>query len=160
MALALAQVLHIVAAVFAIIELGLTAYWASLYNGFWGYGTYSPPSINFMIFASVWSLLVLIYLAFSPLFMPSIFRRQAAFSLIVVTDIFWFAGSIAIAVLFGPPYVCGSQTACSTAQAAITFGFLLWALFSILAIMDGTEVLRRHGHSVATSKSTDAYPGA
>ncbi|KAI0874320.1 membrane-associating domain-containing protein [Hypoxylon argillaceum] len=158
MVLTFAPIVHIVAAIFSIIELGLTAYWVSLFNT--AYGDYSPPSVSFLVFASVWSLLVLIYIGLTPLYMTSVFHRLAALVLNVLTAIFWFAGSIAAAVYFGGPYDCRGSTACGAAEAAIAFGFFLWALFTFLAVVDSIESLRRRGHHVDTSKPTNAYPGA
>ncbi|KAH8162477.1 hypothetical protein CIB48_g5785 [Xylaria polymorpha] len=160
MAFTFAPIVHIVAAVFAIIELGLTAYWASLFNSYLGFGGTSPSSLNFMIFNAVWSILVLIYIGLTPLYMTSVFHRLAALALNVVTAIFWFAGSIALAVWFGGPYDCQGGRACQVAEAAIAFGFFLWALFTFLAVVDGIESLRRRGHHVDTNKPTDAYPAA
>ncbi|GAP91610.1 putative non-classical export protein 2 1 [Rosellinia necatrix] len=159
MALTFAPIVHIVAAIFAIIELGLTAYWSSLYNSLFGFGGYSPSSVNFMIFNSVWSILVLIYIGLTPLYMTSVFHRLAALVLNVLTAIFWFAGSIAVAVGFGGPYEC-HDSGCSSAEAAIAFGFFLWAIFTFLAVIDGLESLRRRGHHVDTTKQTNAYPSA
>lgn len=79
-----------------------------------------------MVFNSVWSILVLLYIGLTPLYMTSVFHRLAALALNVVTAIFWFAGSIAVAVGFGGPYDCRGSTACSSAEAAIAFGFFLW----------------------------------
>ncbi|KAI1347107.1 membrane-associating domain-containing protein [Xylaria sp. FL0043] len=158
MAFGFAPIVHIVAAIFAIVELGLTAYWASLYS--FGLGNNSPSSINFLIFCSVWSLLVLLYIGLTPLYLTSVFHRLAALALNVITAIFWFAGAIAVAVGFGGPYDCRGSTACSSAEAAIAFAFFLWAIFTFLAVIDALESLRRRGHHVETNKSTNAYPGA
>ncbi|KAI0538725.1 membrane-associating domain-containing protein [Xylaria digitata] len=136
---------------------------ASLFNSIFGFGGYSPSTINFMIFNSVWSILVLVYIGLTPLYMTSVFHRLAALVLNVLTAIFWFAGAIALAVGFGGPYTCSrtsAPTACSTGEAAIAFGFFLWALFTFLAVIDAIESLRRRGHNVDTSKPTNAYPGA
>ncbi|KAI1184049.1 membrane-associating domain-containing protein [Nemania serpens] len=160
MALTFVPIVHIVAAIFAIVELGLTAYWASLWNGGFAAYSYSPPTINFLVFASVWSILVLIYIGLTPLYLTSAFHRLAALALNVVTAIFWFAGAIAAAVGFGGPYNCHGDSGCSDAEAAIAFAFFLWAIFTFLAVVDGLESLRRRGHHVETSKSTNAYPSA
>ncbi|KAI1109129.1 membrane-associating domain-containing protein [Nemania sp. NC0429] len=159
MALTFVPIVHVVAAIFAAVELGLTAYWASLYDVGFAY-SYSPPTVNFLVFASVWSLLVLIYIGLTPLYMTSAFHRLAALVLNVLTAIFWFAGAIAAAVGFGGPYNCHGDSGCSDAEAAIAFAFFLWAIFTFLAVVDGLESLRRRGHHVDTAKSTNAYPGA
>ncbi|KAI1764682.1 membrane-associating domain-containing protein [Hypoxylon sp. FL1150] len=162
MAYAFIPIIHIVAAVFAIVELGLTAYLASRYDRWWyGYGSDSSPSrVNFMIFNSVWSLLVLAYVGLVPLYMTSLFHRLAALALNAVTTIFWFAGSIALAVFVGGPYECGSDSLCGTAEAAVAFGFFLWALFCCLTVIDALDSLRSRGHNVTSPSKTNAYPGA
>ncbi|KAK6065424.1 hypothetical protein SCUP234_11238 [Seiridium cupressi] len=161
------SIVHAVAAVFAIIELGLTAYIASTAHGYWGYygGYYgessSPSSVNFMIFNSVWSLLVIAYVGITPIYMTSIFHKLAALVLNVITAIFWFAGSIALAVYVGGPWKCGANTVCGSLEAAIAFGFFLWVLFMVLTIVDALEALRSRGHNApATGTKPAAYPGA
>jgi CBS-domain-containing membrane protein len=71
-----------------------------------------------MVFNSVWSLLVLLYVGVTPLYMTSIFHKLAALVLNVLTTLFWFAGSIALAVQLGGP----------TIAAAVAFGFFLWCV--------------------------------
>jgi hypothetical protein len=79
-----------------------------------------------MIFNSVWSLLVLIYIGLTPLYMTSVFHRLAALVLNIITAIFWFAGSIALAVAWGSPRHCDGNTWCGSIEASIAFGFFLW----------------------------------
>jgi hypothetical protein len=78
-----------------------------------------------MIFNSVWSLLVLVYVGITPIYMTSIFHKLAALVLNVITSIFWFAGSIALAVAIEPAYGCNVYR-CGSVQAAVAFGFFLW----------------------------------
>ncbi|KAI0881382.1 membrane-associating domain-containing protein [Annulohypoxylon maeteangense] len=151
---------HIVAAVFAIIELGLTAYLVSVYDGWYNYYyDYSPPRINFMVFNSVWSLLVLIYVGVVPLYLTSFFHRLAALALNAITTIFWFAGSIALAVFVSRFHDCRSESWCGSAEAAVAFGFFLWALFSFLTVIDALDSLRSRGHNVGPATKPTAYPG-
>lgn len=96
-----------------------------------------------MLFNSVWSLLVLVYIALTPRYVPSLFHGTVSLALEWITTIFWFAGSIALAVYWGSPH-CGGNTYCGSVQAAIAFGFFLWALFAYLAIVD---TLRARGHA-------------
>lgn len=100
-----------------------------------------------MVFNSVWSLLVLAYVGITPLYMTKLFHHLAAVVLVIITAIFWFAGSIALAVLVGGGGSCGGDTVCGTARAAVAFGFFLWALFTFLAVVGALEVMRsrRHG---------------
>ncbi|KAI1463258.1 marvel domain-containing protein [Daldinia caldariorum] len=157
MAYGFIPIVHIVAAIFAIIELGLTAYLASGYDSWFGFGGYSPSRVNFMIFNSVWSLLVLLYVGVTPLYLTSVFHRLAALALNAVTTIFWFAGAIALAVFVGGPYSCGADTFCGSAEAAVAFGFFLWALFTFLTVIDAIDSLRSRGHNVS---KPHAHPGA
>jgi hypothetical protein len=120
MAYGFVSIVHIVAAVFSIIELGLTAYVASAFFG------WSPSRVNFMIFNSIWSLLVLLYVGLTPLYMTSLFHKLVALGLEAVTMLFWFAGSIALAVYVGGPHNCGANTWCGSISAAVAFGFFLW----------------------------------
>ncbi|CAJ2499637.1 Uu.00g024900.m01.CDS01 [Anthostomella pinea] len=152
-------IVHIVAAVFAIIELGLTAYVSSGYSSVFGFGGYSPSRVNFMIFNSVWSLLVLAYVGLTPLYLTSIFHKLAALALNILTTIFWFAGSIALAVWIGGPRHCYGNSYCGSTEAAVVFGFFLWLLFMFLTVLDAIEAMRSRGHG-ATPKNTNAYAGA
>jgi hypothetical protein len=152
-------IVHAVAAVFSIIELGLTGYgtssfthvshvlcedpWltypitvASTYHSSWWYGGQSPSVVNFMIFNSVWSLLVLAYVGITPIYMTSIFHKLVALGLNVVTTIFWFAGSIALAVAVGGPWNCGTNSVCGSLEAAIAFGFFLWYVLDRRSSLD------------------------
>ncbi|KAI0893593.1 membrane-associating domain-containing protein [Annulohypoxylon nitens] len=161
MALGFIPIIHIVAAVFSIIELGLTAYLVSTYSGWYDYDyDYSPPRINFMVFNSVWSLLVLLYVGVVPLYLTSFFHRLAALALNAITTIFWFAGAIALAVLVGAPYHCYAASCGSTADAAVAFGFFLWVLFAALTVIDALDSLRSRGHNVGPANKPNAYPGA
>ncbi|KAK7961802.1 membrane-associating domain-containing protein [Apiospora aurea] len=161
MALGFLPIIHAVAAVFTIIELGLTGYLVSAYTGYWGWGGYwgnSPDRVNFMLFNSIWSLLVLAYVGIVPIYLTGWFHKLAALVLNALTCLFWFAGSIALAVVVGVPH-CNGQGLCASLQAAIAFGFFLWAIFTFLTVLDGLESLRSRGHNVPHSKPS-AYPGA
>ncbi|KAJ4291469.1 hypothetical protein N0V88_006065 [Collariella sp. IMI 366227] len=135
-------IVQAVAAVFAIIELGLTAY---LVSPWWD----TPSTMSFMLFNSIWSLLVLAYLFLTPLYFARFFHAMAALVVEWVTMIFWFAGSIALAVHWGSPH-CGGNTYCGSTEAAIAFGFFLWALFAFMVVVDTMATLRARGHSTGT----------
>ncbi len=124
MAYGFVPIVHIVAIVFTIIELGLIAYVISLYDA--PVGGRSPDPANFMLFNSLWTLLVIAYVGIAPLYLTRIFHRLASLALEAVTLIFWFAGSIALAVYVGGPINCGRSTWCGSIEAAVAFGFFLW----------------------------------
>lgn len=69
-----------------------------------------------MVFNSIWSLLVLAYVALAPLYLANLHHKQAASALNAVTAVFWFAGAIALAVISG----------LGVSAAASAFGFFLW----------------------------------
>ncbi|KAH7353999.1 hypothetical protein B0T11DRAFT_122578 [Plectosphaerella cucumerina] len=155
--LPLVSIAHIVAAVFCFITVCLTGYIASRH-------LHAPDVIGFTIFNSVWSLLVLAYIALTPIFMAKLFHQLVSLGLLAVTVIFWFAGSIALADALGAPR-CQSAY-CGAWQAAIAFSFFIWAIFTGLLVLDIMAVLRSRGHSNAHSKpghgnaaGTNTYPG-
>jgi len=155
MAYGFVPIIHIVAAVLSIVELGLTAYSVSVYqsaaNGGWTYGSRSPDQVNFMLFNSIWSLLVLAYVGLTPLYATHLFHKLASLALEAVTVIFWFAGSIALAVAVGGPWNCGNNHLCGALEAAVAFGFVLWALFTVLLVIDAIEAMRsRRNHTTTT----------
>ena len=107
-----------VLAVLSIIELGLTAYVANATHGW-------VDSNNFLVFCSVWTLLVLAYLLVAPRFAPAaLFHRYIPPALLAVTTLFWFAGAVAAAAFLGAPK-CPTSV-CSSLQAAIAFAFFIW----------------------------------
>lgn len=93
-----------------------------------------------MVFVSVWTLLVLIYLALAPRFFSAFAHPMAMLGLDALTMLFWFAGFIALAVLhhqfegvylgdgFGDAYhgcaLAGGL--CGEIEAAAVFGALEW----------------------------------
>lgn len=89
---------------------------------------------NFMLFNAIWSILVVAYLAITPRVLTALYHGVIALGALVLTALFWFAGSIALAVPIGVH--CGGYGPCQTAQAAIAFGFFLWAIFTGLAVME------------------------
>lgn len=100
-----------------------------------------------MLFNSIWSLLVLAYVGITPIYLTGWFHKLAALVLNSLTALFWFAGSVAMAVVVGVPH-CGGYSLCQSLQAAIAFGFFLWAIFMFLTVLDGLEALRSRGHNV------------
>ncbi|KAF7553946.1 hypothetical protein G7Z17_g3285 [Cylindrodendrum hubeiense] len=145
MALGIITIIHAVLAVLLIIELGLTGYVVSATtSAFWGDS--SPSSFSFMLFNSIWSILILGYLALVPLFATRLYHSVVGLGLLAVTTIFWFAGSIAMADFIGVPN-CHGSTFCGSAQAAVAFGFFIWAIFTGLTVMEGLTFMRSRGHS-------------
>ena len=111
----------------------------------------TPSVYAFMLFNSIWSLLVLAYLFVTPLYYARFFHGVFALALEWITMIFWFAGSIALAVAWGSPK-CGGNTFCGSTEAAIAFGFFLWAIFGFLVFVDTVSFLRGRGHHTSTGK--------
>lgn len=113
-----------------------------------------------MLFTTIWSILVLIYIALTPVFLPSLHMTVVALGLISLTALFWFAGSIAMAVLIGVPH-CGGNNYCQSAQAGVAFGFFNWIIFTGLAIFEGMGFMRGgSAHADVRSKPGQPYPGA
>ena len=98
-----------------------------------------------MIFNSVWSLIVLVYVGITPLWVENVFHKLVALGLLGITTLFWFAGSIALAARVGG-LQCNGVTWCGTAQAAAAFGFFLWIAFTFLLVVDALAALHHHKH--------------
>ncbi|POR34024.1 hypothetical protein TPAR_05778 [Tolypocladium paradoxum] len=145
-------IIHAVLAVLLLIELGLTGYVVGQFTSvYWGI---SPSSFGFMLFNSIWSILVLVYLALTPRFVEKLYHSIIALALLGVTTLFWFAGSIAMAAFIGVPGACPYAfcTALRTAQAAVAFGFFIWIIFSVLTAFEGMTFLRGGARADTTNK--------
>lgn len=124
------------------------------YDDGWGGGAGPPSRFSFMLFNSVWSLPVLAYVALA----PRLHHGLAALGLLAVTALFWFAGAVALAAWLGAPR-CASAF-CHAVQAAVAFGFLLWALFTALATLAGLAAFRGGARADTTRKPGQPYAGA
>ena len=80
-----------------------------------------------MVFVSVWTLLVLPYLALAPTFFERFANKFAILALDALTMLFWFSGFIALAV-YRDDFVggCHGFRVCKTVTAAIVFGAFEW----------------------------------
>jgi hypothetical protein len=112
---------------FSIIVLGLTAYLVDAYNGPYGYN-WSPHSVNFMLFCSIWTLLAAAFLLLVPTRFPQFAHKFAIAAVEFITMIFWFAAFIAVAVRWNNSYWgwYGHDTFYSVGVAAIVFSAFLW----------------------------------
>ena len=109
---------------FAIILLGLTAYLVNFFNDKTVQGD-SPSRVNFMLFNSLWTILVASYLLFAPRLSHPLNHKYAILGLDAVTCIFWFAGFIALAVLYHDLIFCVGHI-CSVMVASAVFGAFEW----------------------------------
>ncbi|KAF2249324.1 hypothetical protein BU26DRAFT_564978 [Trematosphaeria pertusa] len=139
--------LRAVQAVFSIIVLGLTAYIVDATTGPWY--SWSPDSVNFMLFTSVWTLLAVAYLVLAPARFPAAAHKYAIAGVEAVTMIFWFAAWVAVAALWGD-IGCGSRSGvCGAGTAAIVFGAFIW-----LAFVATTIIAALHVHRTARNDTT------
>lgn len=132
--------------VFLIIELGLTGYVVGRLDDFFA----SSSRANFMLFNSIWSILILGYVAAATLFFSHAYDALISLVLLGVTALFWFAGSIALAVAVGG-VSCRGDRFCQTTQAATAFGFFIWIIFTALAVI---KALVSRGAIVDGTRST------
>lgn len=129
-------------------------------DGRWWGG--APSQFAFMLFTTIWSILVLVYIAVTPVVLPSLFIPIVSLGLLALTMLFWFAGSIAMAVLIGVPD-CNGNNFCQSAQAGVAFGFFNWIIFTGLTVLEGMGVMRSRGpgaNADVRSKVGRPYPGA
>jgi hypothetical protein len=123
-------------------------------NSFW---SRSPHEVNFLLFCSLWSLLVLAYVGLVPLYATRLFHKLASLVLLTITTIFWFAGSVALAADFGSPECHGSRL-CGSIKASIAFGFFSFALFAFLTALDAMEAMRSRGHATTAAPAGHNKP--
>jgi len=146
--------LRIVQVIFAIIELGLTAYVVHAWdNSYWS----SPSQANFLLFCSIWTILALLYLIFAPLRFPTLAHQYAILGVDAVTMIFWFAGFIAFAVLIDD-WGCGTRWGfCRVSQAAAVFGAFEWLLFAASTVLDGLYCFSHRGSTVKHDSTAEVH---
>lgn len=100
-----------------------------LYTNPWG--SWSPHSLNFMLFTSVWTLLAVAYLVLAPTRFPRAAHKFAIAGVEFLTMLFWFAAFIAVAVLWNDIEWDGHGTFHNCGVAAIVFGAFLWSVRSV-----------------------------
>ncbi|RFU29533.1 hypothetical protein B7463_g6807, partial [Scytalidium lignicola] len=152
---------RIVQGVFDIIILGLMAYVVNA----WSWDAWSPSEANFMLFCSIWTILALAYLIFSPIHFPTTAHKFGILAAEFVTMIFWFAGFIALAVLLTDVGCGDSWSICRAAEAACVFGAFEWVLFAATTIMavlhcwrtGGTRGTAKHDPNMEIHHNN--YPG-
>ena len=169
--------LRVATILLAIAELGLNAYvvyYADDYfyedpYGDWGVNHNTPSQVGFLLFASIWSLLVLVYVTLAPFYLitggenasyikKNLTHRYAIVALDTVTTIFWLAGWIALAELIGGPSTC--TTFCAAIQASVAFAAFLWATFAACGLIGMWELWkRRQGKATATEEGNPTSIG-
>jgi hypothetical protein len=117
--------LRAVQALFSIIVLGLTAYLVDAWSNPWD--SWSPHSVNFMLFTAVWTLLAVAYLVLAPTRFPRAAHKFAILGVEALTMLFWFAAWVAVAALWGDWYKPARHGSLwSTGVAAIIFSAFIW----------------------------------
>lgn len=130
--------LRLAQAILTIIILGIMAYVVNQFDGYWW--SSSPSQANFLLFCSIWTLLVVAYLVVAPLRFPAASHKFAILAVEFVTMIFWFAGFIAYAVFITGCDRVGTSV-CRASEAGVTFGAFEWVLFLVTTFMAALHVL-------------------
>jgi hypothetical protein len=97
-----------------------------------------------MLFTSIWTLLILVYLVLAPLRFPTAAHKFGILAAEAITNIFWFAAWVAMASLLGSIYTHGWD-AYRVAVAATVFAAIEWLLFMATTIMASMHVWRTRG---------------
>ena len=84
----------------------------------------APSEINFLIFASVWTVLTLIYVTVAPRVFPTAAPQYALIAVDGVAMTFWFAGFVALAVFLSSRICFGNV--CNVARASAAFAAFDW----------------------------------
>lgn len=88
----------------------------------------APSEVSFIVFVSVWTMVVTIYLLLAPLKFPKLAPVIAVLVLDALTMVFWFAAFIALAVWKSDVGECSGRI-CNTVVAGIVFGAFEWWVF-------------------------------
>lgn len=83
------------------------------------------PTFSFVLFTSIWSLLVLGYLILAPSRYPEFAHKFAILGVEFITMIFWFGGFVAFADLMSPAPEYTNEIV-RVAQAAVAFSAFAW----------------------------------
>ena len=98
------------------------------YTDAWGY-TYSgwtPSQLGFIIFVSVWTVLVVAFQLLVPRFSQKLGHKFVVLGLDALTMLLWFAGFIALAVFTGAATGSGLPNWYRTLQACVAFAAFTW----------------------------------
>ena len=154
-------VIRVVQFVFTVIVLGLTAHVSNL-------SYYTPSEVNFLLFTSIWTLLILIYLIVTELKFQQYAHKFVVLGVEFLTMLFWFSGFIALAVWLSDVGCSDTRASgakvCQELNAATAFGAFNWfvariapdirrltwvcrVLFAITTAMATIHVLRSRGSS-------------
>jgi hypothetical protein len=88
---------------------------------------WTPASVAFMLFTSIWTLLAVAYLALAPTKFPRAAHKYAITAVEALTMLFWFAAFVAVASRWGNQWWVGKQgTFYSAGIAAIVFSAFVW----------------------------------
>lgn len=111
---------------------------ASYYNT----ASSSPSSVSFLIFASIWTLLLALpYLTITPRFFPAAAHKHGILAAEAVTMLFWLAGFLAEAVFMSHLGFCRGSV-CVSARAGVAFSAMSWVLFVSTTVMAMIYVFR------------------
>ncbi|MCJ1470675.1 hypothetical protein MMC07_009322 [Pseudocyphellaria aurata] len=127
----------------ALVSLGLNGYVAHWYNKYSFYDD-SISEVNFLIFVSLWTGLITIYLAITQFKFPHLAPAIAVLVLDALTMLFWFSGFIALAVYHSNLGECRGRV-CDDLVAAIVFGAFEWVLFAATTVLGALAIFRGNG---------------
>ncbi|CCU83026.1 hypothetical protein BGHDH14_bgh05198 [Blumeria hordei DH14] len=127
--------IRIVQVLLSISIVGLLIYAANGWSYWW-----SPYSINFLTFTSIWSLLAIAILFFGPIMFPVAAHKYEVIAIEATTMLFWSAGSIALSSLLNNVGCLSSHWGpCMASVIAVTLSSIQWILFTVttvLAVLD------------------------
>ncbi|KAK2594875.1 hypothetical protein QQS21_007427 [Conoideocrella luteorostrata] len=124
--------LRVLQGVLACANLSLSAYVVNWY--LMGTSQSPPNSVDFLLFASIFSILSILYLELAPRFLDRLAHPYASLAVEGLNAIFYFAGFITFAIYVGSLTFChGNVCSASRGDAVIAAGaFCAWIASTIL----------------------------
>lgn len=153
--------LRIAQALMGAAVLGHSAYVAHWYNA--DTLTASPSQFNFLIFASVFSIISILYLEVLPRRWPRGSHPYAHFALEILNTIFYFCGFIALSIFHARLLFCRGSV-CLAARADVAFALFNFCLWLATTVILCVEIFKGGFRSVKANHAIRAEmaktPGA
>ncbi|KAL7906869.1 hypothetical protein GGI35DRAFT_97500 [Trichoderma velutinum] len=101
----------------------------------------TPPSINFILFSPIFSVLSILYLVLTPRFAPKAAHPVVSLSIEAINCIFYFAGFIAVAVCLGDLAFC-TGSVCMAGRGTAVLAAAQFSFWMGSAIMAAKAIVR------------------
>ncbi|KAL7799854.1 hypothetical protein V8C37DRAFT_365736 [Trichoderma ceciliae] len=104
----------------------------------------TPPSINFLLFSPIFTISSILYIEFTPRFVPTAIHPIVSLGIEAINIIFYFSGFIAVAVCLGDLAFCDGSV-CMAGRGAAVLAAAQFSLWMASAILAAKEIFKGGG---------------